>query len=126
MATPYEIQSIMNQIGTRLNGGFAYTGASQFVYKAQGLSASKFDEATGCLHYGTGLMFKVNGGNRGWKMVVVLEPSDTYTVYLLAIRGINIKLLNSCSDVYCDNLQAVVESMYDEAIQKYAGGFISI
>ena len=125
MTLPYTIQSIIDQTGGhRLNGAFAYIGAHKFVYSDRGIDNSKFEN--GSLSFGVGLIFKVNGGSRGWKMCISLEPSDTYTVRLMAVRGGTCKLLDVAEGVYCDMLQSVVETMYDGAIKKYCGGFISI
>ena len=119
---PYQIQSIINQCGgIGLRGAFVYVGAHQFVYNVtKEMSDSKFED--GFLTFGCGLMFKVNGGSRGWKMAITLENSDTYTVRLMAIRNCKATLLDSASDIYCDNLQSCVESMYDRAGQ--SAGFI--
>src|SRR4051812_34737914 len=42
---------------------------------------------------------------------VWLEPSDTYTVKLLAMRGMTIKTEESHDDIYCDNLSEVIYRM---------------
>jgi len=76
----------------------------------------------------------VNGKEReAWKMVVSLESDDTYTVRLFRKatpeewgRKILAVVLDTDTDVYCDNLQAVVEGMYDQAIKKYNRGMIRI
>ena len=119
---PYEIQSIISQCGGMgLHGAFVYVGAHNFVYNVtKEMKDSKFED--GFLTFGCGLIFKVNGGNRGWKMAITLENSDTYTVYLYSTRNNIQKIIDSTNDVYCDNLQEVVESMYDEAGKK--AGFI--
>ena len=119
---PYEIQSIIAQCGGRgMRGAFVYVGAHEFVYNVtKEMKDSKFED--GFLTFGCGLIFKVNGGNRGWKMAITLENSDTYTVYLYSTRNNIQKIIDSTNDVYCDNLQEVVESMYDEAGKK--AGFI--
>jgi hypothetical protein len=41
---------------------------------------------------------------------VVLEPSDTYTVEFYAGRGVNIRKVSECSDVYADSLRSMFES----------------
>ena len=104
-----------------MHGAFVYVGAHNFVYNVtKEMKDSKFED--GFLTFGCGLIFKVNGGNRGWKMAITLENSDTYTVYLYSTRNNIQKIIDSTNDVYCDNLQEVVESMYDEAGKK--AGFI--
>jgi hypothetical protein len=42
---------------------------------------------------------------------VWLEPSDTYTVKLLAMRGFDIKTEEEAEDIYCDNLSEVIYRM---------------
>ena len=40
---------------------------------------------------------------------VTLDPSDTYTVEFLAVRGTSIKTLSTHSDVYAENLRGLFE-----------------
>jgi hypothetical protein len=125
MTLPYRIKSIIDQTGGEgLGGAFCYIGAQNFVYLDRDLSSSEFKD--GMLTFSTGLLFKVNGGWRGWKMAITLEPNDTYTVRLMAVRRDRAKLLDEVTDVYCDMLKFTVESMYDNAVNKYSGGFISV
>ncbi len=42
---------------------------------------------------------------------VWLEPSDTYTVKLLAMRGTTIKEEEKADDIYCDGLSDVIYRM---------------
>ena len=79
----------------------------------------------GALSYSIAIMFTPNTNVRT-RFYVVLEPSDTYSVYLVS-RGKNaLTLIDSASDVYCDMLQSCVESMYDKYILQFQEGFISI
>jgi hypothetical protein len=41
---------------------------------------------------------------------VVLDASDTYTVEFYAGRGLNIRKVSECSDVYADSFRAMFES----------------
>ena len=59
-----------------------------------------------------------------WMIKVTLDFSDTYTVELIAARGGNVTQLAREHDVYCDQLQSIVEGMYDEAIVSHNGGCI--
>jgi hypothetical protein len=123
VALPQEIKDIISQTGGNgLYGAFAYIGARAFTYEYTTFG-SKFEN--GYLKMGVGLMFKVNGGNRGWRMAITVEPDDTYTVRLIAVRG-KAKLLDEKTNVYCDNLKNIVEDMYDNAIKNHCNGFITI
>lgn len=42
---------------------------------------------------------------------VWLEPSDTYTVVLIAQRGLNVKEQERKDDIYCDNLSEIIYHM---------------
>ena len=59
-----------------------------------------------------------------WMLKITLDWSDTYIVELLATRGNKTETLASEQDVYCDELQTVVEQMYDNAISEHNGGVI--
>ena len=65
-------------------------------------------------------------GKRGehWAVKITLDWSDTYTVELLAYKGKKMQVLASRSDVYCDELQKVVEDMYDNGIKEHNQGII--
>jgi hypothetical protein len=57
------------------------------------------------------VLFKV--GSNAKKVTacrVVLDPSDTYTVEFYAGRGLNIRKVSECSDVYADMLREIFES----------------
>lgn len=41
---------------------------------------------------------------------VTLDPCDTYTVEFWAQRGLNVRKVASCSDVYADSLRTVIEA----------------
>ena len=50
--------------------------------------------------------------SRKTKIVVTLDPSDTYTVKFVKIgRGYDIKVVEEMSDVYVDSLNQVIYSM---------------
>lgn len=65
----------------------------------------------------------VNSAKPGlrWEMVVAYEPDDTYTVWLWQWEHGEGELLDHREDVYCDQLQSVLEGMYDRAVQKTWG-----
>ena len=142
MSIPYQIQAIMEQLGNGLNGARAYVGASQLTYSCKheaGGGNSKVLE-NGLVDAPVALTFNVNGKKgAGWKIIISIEPSDTYTVRLWkpvpmrAKKALEVgwdgkvgEILDESTDVYCDQLQESVERMYDRAIQKHSGGFIPI
>lgn len=45
------------------------------------------------------------------KLVIRLDPSDTYTVQAWRLRGTNAILVEEMSDVYCDMLHDVIERL---------------
>ncbi len=102
-------ETILQLGGRGLHGALVYTGTRSLAYN---------DNA---------LHLYVNG-KRGetWMISIILDVSDTYTVRLVAENKAAKQLLDSKDDVYCDELQAVVEQMYDNAIKKYNGGFIPL
>lgn len=135
----YRIQAMIDQMGGRgLRGAFVYCGASQIGYKAECAGtpdASTFTE-DGFVKYQVGLTFKVNGKrSQTWKMIVSYEPSDTYTVRLIKVHGTgtfvetgvaSVLLAEAAECVYADELQRVVEELYDSAIRRFNDGFINI
>jgi len=119
--------------GGGLRGAVCYCGGRNLV----GSDRSRAGECHGSRFAAGGLIeestegflrFKVNGKrNETWLMHISLELSDTYTVYLQAInKKMEILWTEKREDVYCDEVKDVVETMYDEAIRKYNGGFINL
>lgn len=140
---PYTIQCIIEQAGGQgLSGAFVYNGAKNLSYnhpkhdrdcECRPGKRSFVDEA-GLLFSDVYLSFQVNGKRgEGWKQIVCYEPDDTYTVYLIRLAnkketaaGTISVVLDKRVNVGCDNLQQVLESMYDSAINQHNGGFINI
>lgn len=50
-------------------------------------------------------------GKRMTGIRIVLDPSDTYTVEAVVIRNHEYRVLETHSDIYCDNLQEVFTSL---------------
>jgi len=50
-------------------------------------------------------------GKRCSGIIITLDPSDTYTVQAVYIRKLEMKILKTVSNVYCDNLQEVFTSL---------------
>jgi hypothetical protein len=148
--TPYTIRTILRHLGPGLSGALVYVGASKqnFTCVHTGPSNPGFIcperdveqrpskpskvALDGGVSYEVGLMFAVNG-KRGadWRMLITYEPNDTYSVYLSrkakpSEKALCRVILASASLVYGDNLQHVVETMYDDAIRKHNSGFIPV
>lgn len=141
MATnlPPIISDMFDQLGRGMRGAICYTGGKRPAYNCvhpdtyPDFESSVNDD--GYLKAQCYIQFDVNvKRSQIWRMIVCYEPSDTYTVYLLKLNSINkmsetgkaSEVIASYQSVYCDQLQAIVESTYDEAIKKYNGGFINI
>lgn len=114
-----DLEETIQQLGGRgLSGALVYTGV-RAIGQLRDEVAGKSDGTIG---------FQVNG-RRGykWFITVTLEFNDTYTVKLLARRGrVPFTEFDKRTDVYCDELKEVFESMYDRGIQQHAEGFIPI
>lgn len=98
-----DLHETINQLGgTGLHGALVYMGTRQII---------KGKDYVGLV---------VNGkpGYR-WMIKITLDFSDTYIVELLASRGDKTKQLTHQENVYCDELQGIVEQMYDKAIKEY-------
>lgn len=145
MSLPYQIEAMVKQIGQGLNGGFVYVGASKkyFTCKYSTGGATSTVLPNGTVDAPVSLVFRVNGKrNAGWRFIVSIEPSDTYTVRLWKPIKIGLKktcqlmaenkmvpvgeVIDSATDVYCDQLQDCIERMYDKAIKEHNQGFIPL
>ena len=141
--TPHVIETIRQQIGTGISGGLAYVGADKLAYvypkgaprdcEYRPDCPSVVDPATGALKAEISLTFKVNAT---WTVVIAVayEPDDTYTVRMFRLRsprermdgGPVVEVISERADVYCDELQGVVERMYDDYIREHQNGFIRV
>jgi hypothetical protein len=131
----WRTEQIIHQLGGfGMGGAFIYTGRNSKIAAAaqdRRPDPSVWDEDHGTLSFETGLMWKVNmGPGQLWKMAVTLEPSDTYTVYYMRLHGPReaaetgklATLVTKFEDVYCDQLQSIVESTYDEHLNPAKAG----
>jgi len=112
-----DLQETINQLGGKgFNGALVYTGVSEIA-----IVDKSNEQNDGCIG------FKVNG-KKGYKWIITiaLDWNDTYTVTLIQLRGKDKQYLDVKNNVYCDELQDVFETMYDNAIKKHCGGFIHI
>lgn len=137
---PYTINTIFDQIGTKVTGGrsgLAYVGAHQLGYafpasgdvsaEVRSSKPSSYDETKGTLAYEVGVNFKVNVSKKTCKFYIAYEPDDTYSVCFLKISGDAAllktgklsTLISEFHGVYCDNLQGVIESEYDKYIRAH-------
>lgn len=126
----WRTETIFEQLGgLGLRGALTYTGATQITFKDEDNGTplpSRIEN--GYLFAECYVAFRPNAGRRRWKLIVTLEPSDTYTVRLLRLTqyGTVAEVLDECEDVYCEDLQRITEQMYDDAIKRHLGGFIPI
>ncbi len=49
--------------------------------------------------------------NQRHKIVVTLDPSDTYTVKLYSVRNGEVKVVEEADDIYCEVLSEVIYRM---------------
>lgn len=76
------------------------------------LGASNLVATTNETRENDGLMFRVGRNAKGVsKLVIRLDPSDTYTVQAWRLRGADPTLLEEVSDVYVDSLHDVIERL---------------
>lgn len=140
MKAPDTIQAIFQQAGgLGLRGAFVYIGAQNFTYRcAEALGEYRSrrpsrlvsESGQGFVDYEVGLQCRVNGKRgRAWTLIVVYEPTDVYTVWLVEghrERKPSEMVLACHRDVYCDTLQGVIEAAYDEAIRTHNNGEIPL
>lgn len=130
-----QINAMLDQMGRGINGALAYVGAQNISYKERAdestPDSSTYDDKTGTLDYQVGVQFKPNL-NINARFVVTLEPSDTYTIRFIKLLPIShksgkvSKMLKVIGDVYCDQLQTLIEQTYDEWVNEHQQGFIRI
>jgi hypothetical protein len=58
-----------------------------------------------------GLQFKIQGCQRGNKVRITLDPSDTYTVELWKVRGLDFKQIGDQSFVHADQLHGALKAL---------------
>ena len=137
---PETVQAIIAQAGgLGLRGAFAYVGAQHFSYRcAEALGEYRSSRPSrlvseggqAFVDYEVGLQCRVNGKTGHlWTLIIAYEPTDVYTVWLVEghrDRKPSEMVLACHRDVYCDTLQAVIEAVYDRAIQEHNQGFIPL
>lgn len=128
--------TIYEQMGSRrLHGAFVLTGGRDLTFGSdEPLERVKVDEA-GYIKIINGLMWKPNVTHPRVKFIIILQPSDTYTIFIwkgfttqqyIKNGGKAGEVIEQVDDVYCDQLIDVIDSMYVEYIKKYQEGFIKI
>lgn len=102
------LSEMIAQLGGKgLTGALAYMGTKQIIVGRDYL----------------GLYVNGKPGHK-WMIKITLDFSDTYIVELFSTREHTTEKLASREDVYCDELQEVVEQMYDNAIREHNKGVI--
>lgn len=81
----------------------------------QQLGGRKFLAMTGArdlyaLDGNGGLQLSFRGSTRANKLVIKVDPDDTYTFELWKIRGVEMKKVYECDGVYDDMLQSIFTS----------------
>lgn len=57
------------------------------------------------------LSFRIGRNEKGVTHIrIVLDPSDTYTLTFLRVRGLSVKEVSSISFVYADQLRSTIET----------------
>ena len=79
--------TIMNQIGC---GALYMMGGKDYVAEKSGLS------------------FRIRGSKIANHVQVTLNPSDTYTIVFRKIWGMNVTVVETINDIYCDQLTKVI------------------
>jgi hypothetical protein len=81
------------------------------------LGGNKFRAMTGAYSFASSdntLSFRLPAKttkNRISGVIIKLEPSDTYTITFLAMRGFEVITVKECKDVYADMLTDVFETV---------------
>ena len=57
------------------------------------------------------LRFRIKGSKVGQLIIITLDPSDTYTVEVVKIRGLDYKVAASREGVYFDGLNQTIEAL---------------
>lgn len=105
-----DLYETINQLGgTGLHGALVYIGTRHIIKGKDYI----------------GLVVNGKPGYK-WMIKITLHPSDTYIIELIASRGDKAENLDKLENVYCDQLQTVVEQMYDKAINEHNHGFIPL
>jgi len=71
------------------------------------LGAHSFVGGDDCLVF----QFKARAARSINRVMVKLDPSDTYSVSFYKGRGVNVAKVSECSDVYVDALRSTIESI---------------
>lgn len=125
---PQFAQDIYNQLnGGKLNGAITYCGGREVRY---GPFNSQYPQVEpdehGRFDFSNCLRFRPNTSRRTL-IIIAIQPLDTYTVWLWREKADRTgEILERQDEVYCDDLQQVVERMYDAYIKTHQKGFIDL
>jgi hypothetical protein len=127
--------AIYQQAGGRsLHGAINLTGGRRVTYLPDGDLSPIGPDDRGALPMKNGLMWDPNVRAHRTKFIVVLQPNDTYSVFLykfksprsIAQKGIVGEVLQRVDDVYFDQLVDTIDAMYVAYIDEKQDGFISL
>lgn len=107
---PINLEETISHLGGRgLGGALAYIGTRRIEYSEHRIR------------------LYVNGKpGHIWRMTITVSASDLYDLELWDLRGDQAGVLGEANDVYFDELQHIVESLYDTAIGEHNSGFIPL
>lgn len=103
----FELQQIaetirLQQIGTR---ACAMIGAHEFVYGQDTKEGG-----------GPFLRFRFKGSKLANIIKVTLNPSDTYTMAFIKVRGMDVRTVKELDGLYADQLRSTIESVTGLAV----------
>jgi hypothetical protein len=121
----FRIEDILEQLGKGFHGARMYIGNKKTEFRCldhTGLPVTpKFNEQ-GFVEFEVGVVLYPNFGKKRIYFVIALDPSDTYTLFVVRGR----KLSSEDNGIYNEMLKEFVEKTYDEIIKKDFGGFTPI
>lgn len=126
---PQFARDIWDQLGGGgINGALAYIGGREFRYGPHDIKMPQVEpDENGLFDFTNCVRFRPNT-TQMTLFIIAIQPGDTYTVWFWRRRdqGPVGEILKRYDDVYCDNLQQVVEETYDEYIKEHQKGWIDI
>lgn len=127
-------QTIYEQMGANsLHGAINLTGSRNVMLGSDNREQGRVEvDGGGYISTDNGLTFSPNVKSRQVKFIVILQPNDTYTVFIWkgytnskAIKtGRAGQVINQVDTVYFDQLIDVIDAMYVEFLNEYEDGFL--
>lgn len=121
--------------GHTIHGAIAITGGRKVAFFPDDYDLPQIEpDEKGQLKLVNGLQYEPNVNKRRVKFIIVLQPCDTYTVFLyqsntinrMASTGIVGEVLDRRDDVYFDQLVDVIDDVYVAHVKEFQQGFISL